>query len=125
MCYLLSGSSLVLNGVSWQLGSKLGTWLLERQLTPKYGYMGTTKEGACHASYNIWTIPKDITLGCGGLQEQIPYQGLDPQCTCLVSFLCSPYLCSSRSDCRQDQNAFALDIQGQRKECLGQLLCSK
>lgn len=29
-----------------QLGSKFGTWLLERQLTPKYGYIGTTKEGA-------------------------------------------------------------------------------
>jgi len=43
------------------LGSKFGTWLLERQLTPKYGYLGTLKEG------------------CGGLQEQIPYQGLDPQ----------------------------------------------
>ncbi|KAH9954330.1 thiamine diphosphate-binding protein [Russula dissimulans] len=43
------------------LGSKFGTWLLERQLTPKYGYLGTTKEG------------------CGGLQEQIPHQGLDPQ----------------------------------------------
>jgi len=43
------------------LGSKFGTWLLERQLTPRYGYMGTVKEG------------------CGGLQEQIPYQGLDPQ----------------------------------------------
>jgi len=42
------------------LGSKFGTWLLERQLTPKYGYMGTTKEG------------------CGGLGEQIPYQNLDP-----------------------------------------------
>ncbi|TFK22745.1 transketolase [Coprinopsis marcescibilis] len=43
------------------LGSKFGTWLLERQLTPKYGYMGTTKEG------------------CGGLWEQIPHQNLDPQ----------------------------------------------
>ncbi|KAH8100771.1 transketolase [Cristinia sonorae] len=43
------------------LGSKFGTWLLERQLTPKYGYMGTNKEG------------------CGGLTEQIPHQGLDPQ----------------------------------------------
>jgi len=43
------------------LGSRFGTWLLERQLTPKYGYLGTSKEG------------------CGGLQEQIPYQGLDPQ----------------------------------------------
>ena len=42
------------------LGSKMGTWLLERRLTPKYGYMGTVKEG------------------CGGLQEQIPHQGLDP-----------------------------------------------
>lgn len=45
-----------------QLGSKFGTWLLERQLTPKYGYIGTTKEG------------------CGGLWEQIPFQNLDPQC---------------------------------------------
>ncbi|RPD59967.1 transketolase [Lentinus tigrinus ALCF2SS1-7] len=43
------------------LGSKFGTWLLERGLTPKYGYMGTNKEG------------------CGGLTEQIPHQGLDPQ----------------------------------------------
>jgi len=43
------------------LGSKFGTWLLERQLTPKYGYMGTTKEG------------------CGGLWEQIPYQNLDAE----------------------------------------------
>lgn len=43
------------------LGSKFGTWLLERQLTPKYSYMGTTKEG------------------CGGLWEQIPHQNLDPQ----------------------------------------------
>ncbi|KAG1820961.1 thiamine diphosphate-binding protein [Suillus subaureus] len=43
------------------LGSKMGTWLIERQLTPRYGYMGTTKEG------------------CGGLSEQIPYQNLDPQ----------------------------------------------
>lgn len=43
------------------LGSKLGTWLLERQLTPKYKYIGTSKEG------------------CGGLGEQIFHQGLDPQ----------------------------------------------
>ncbi|RDW63290.1 putative transketolase [Coleophoma cylindrospora] len=43
------------------LGSKMGTWLLERQLTPKYKYIGTTKEG------------------CGGLGEQIFHQGLDPQ----------------------------------------------
>lgn len=43
------------------LGSKMGTWLLERQLTPKYKYVGTTKEG------------------CGGLGEQIFHQGLDPQ----------------------------------------------
>jgi len=43
------------------LGSKYGTWLLERGLTPKYAYIGTHKEG------------------CGGLQEQVPFQGLDPQ----------------------------------------------
>ncbi|MFC1799007.1 transketolase C-terminal domain-containing protein [Thermodesulfobacteriota bacterium] len=43
------------------LGSKLGTWLLERNFTPKYAYMGTTKEGH------------------GGLSEQIPYQGLSAE----------------------------------------------
>ncbi|KAK0204457.1 thiamine diphosphate-binding protein [Desarmillaria ectypa] len=43
------------------LGSKFGSWLLERGLTPKYAYLGTTKEG------------------CGGLWEQIPYQGLDSE----------------------------------------------
>ncbi|KIY45558.1 transketolase [Fistulina hepatica ATCC 64428] len=43
------------------LGSKMGTWLLERGLTPRYGYMGTTK------------------AGCGGLWEQIYAQGLDSQ----------------------------------------------
>ncbi|ESK95901.1 transketolase [Moniliophthora roreri MCA 2997] len=43
------------------LGSRFGTWLIERQLTPKYGYMGATKEGS------------------GGLWEQIPHQNLDPQ----------------------------------------------
>jgi len=43
------------------LGSKYGTWLLERGLTPKYAYIGTHKEG------------------CGGLQEQVPYQGLDSE----------------------------------------------
>ncbi|KAJ7056718.1 thiamine diphosphate-binding protein [Mycena amicta] len=43
------------------LGSKYGSWLLERGLSPRYGYMGTTKEGS------------------GGLWEQIPYQGLGPE----------------------------------------------
>lgn len=40
------------------LGVRYGTWLLERGFTPKYGYLGTWKDGA------------------GGLAEQIPYQGL-------------------------------------------------
>jgi len=40
------------------LGSRYGTWLLERGLTPNYGYMGTWKDGA------------------GGLSEQIPHQGM-------------------------------------------------
>ncbi|KAJ7589970.1 thiamine diphosphate-binding protein [Mycena floridula] len=48
------------------LGSKFGTWLLERGLTPKYGYLGTVKEG------------------CGGLWEQIPHQGLGSE----VKYLC-------------------------------------
>ena len=52
---LLLGSSLGLNGISLQLGSKFGTWLLERQLTPKYGYLGTIKEGTCYLSYS-WTF---------------------------------------------------------------------
>jgi hypothetical protein len=42
------------------LGIRYGTWFLERGLSPKYAYMGSIKEG------------------CGGLTEQIPYQGLDP-----------------------------------------------
>ncbi len=42
------------------LGSRYGTWLLERGLTPKYAHLGTHKEGS------------------GGLWEQYPHQGLDP-----------------------------------------------
>ncbi|MCL2457922.1 MAG: transketolase, partial [Desulfobulbus sp.] len=40
------------------LGVRYGSWLLERGFTPKYGAMGTWKDGA------------------GGLSEQIPYQSL-------------------------------------------------
>lgn len=40
------------------LGSKMGSWLLARKLTPKYAYMGVNREGS------------------GGLWEQIPYQKL-------------------------------------------------
>ena len=43
------------------LGSRYGTWLLERGLTPKFGHIGTHKEG------------------CGGLWEQFPHQGIDPK----------------------------------------------
>lgn len=42
------------------LGSRYGTWLLERGFTPRYSHLGTHKEG------------------CGGLWEQFPHQGLDP-----------------------------------------------
>jgi transketolase len=42
------------------LGSRFGSWLLERGFTPKYAYLGTHKEG------------------CGGLWEQYPHQGIDP-----------------------------------------------
>ncbi len=42
------------------LGSRFGSWLLERGLTPKYTYLGTHEEG------------------CGGLWEQYPAQGIDP-----------------------------------------------
>jgi len=42
------------------LGSRYGTWLLERGFTPKFAHIGTHKEG------------------CGGLWEQFPHQGLDP-----------------------------------------------
>lgn len=50
------------------LGSRLGTWLLERGLTPKYSHIGTHKEG------------------CGGLWEQFPHQGIDPD-GIIASFL--------------------------------------
>jgi transketolase len=42
------------------LGSRFGSWLLERDLTPKYAHLATYKEG------------------CGGLWEQFPHQGIDP-----------------------------------------------
>jgi transketolase C-terminal domain/subunit/transketolase N-terminal domain/subunit len=42
------------------LGSRYGTWLLQRGLTPKYGDMGVRKPGG------------------GGIPEHIPFQGLAP-----------------------------------------------
>ncbi|MEB3358564.1 MAG: transketolase C-terminal domain-containing protein [Synechococcales bacterium] len=42
------------------LGSRFGSWLLERGLTPKYAHLGTYQEGS------------------GGLWEQFSHQGLDP-----------------------------------------------
>jgi len=42
------------------LGSRYGSWLLERGLTPKFAHLGTHQEG------------------CGGLWEQFPHQGIDP-----------------------------------------------
>jgi transketolase C-terminal domain/subunit/transketolase N-terminal domain/subunit len=42
------------------LGSRFGTWLLERGYHTAYAHLGVTKEGH------------------GGLSEQIPYQGLSP-----------------------------------------------
>ncbi|WP_017325848.1 transketolase C-terminal domain-containing protein [Synechococcus sp. PCC 7336] len=42
------------------LGSRFGSWLLERGYAPKYAYLGTHEEG------------------CGGLWEQFPHQGIDP-----------------------------------------------
>ena len=42
------------------LGVRYGTWLLSRGYTTKYAHMGVSREGR------------------GGLSEQIPFQGLDP-----------------------------------------------
>ncbi|EKQ71024.1 transketolase [Leptolyngbyaceae cyanobacterium JSC-12] len=42
------------------LGSRFGSWLLERGYAPRYAYLGTHHEG------------------CGGLWEQYPHQGIDP-----------------------------------------------
>ncbi|WP_404360263.1 transketolase C-terminal domain-containing protein [Methylotuvimicrobium sp. KM1] len=42
------------------LGSRYGSWLLERGFTPKFAHIATHKEG------------------CGGLWEQFPHQGIDP-----------------------------------------------
>lgn len=41
------------------LGSRYGSWLLDRGYSPVYSYLGTVRQGE------------------GGLAEQIPYQGLD------------------------------------------------
>jgi hypothetical protein len=60
------------------LGSRYGTWLLERGLTPKYAYLGAVKEG------------------CGGLTEQIPYQGLAP--TGMSSFIFCPKILLTLDD---------------------------
>ncbi|HOE67606.1 MAG TPA: transketolase C-terminal domain-containing protein [Candidatus Hydrogenedentes bacterium] len=43
------------------LGARFGSWLLERGYTPKYAYMGT------------------VRAGNGGLEEQVPFQGLAPK----------------------------------------------
>ncbi len=43
------------------LGSRFGTWLLQRGLTPKFDVMAVSR------------------AGCGGLQEHLPYQNLDPE----------------------------------------------
>ena len=43
------------------LGSRFGSWLLERGYSPKYAYLGTHIEG------------------CGGLWEQFPHQGIDSE----------------------------------------------
>ncbi|NMF84017.1 transketolase C-terminal domain-containing protein [Nodosilinea sp. P-1105] len=42
------------------LGSRFGSWLLERGYTPKFAHLGTHEEGS------------------GGLWEQYPHQGIDP-----------------------------------------------
>lgn len=42
------------------LGSRFGTWLLQRGLSPRFGVMAVTKPGD------------------GGISEHIPHQGLDP-----------------------------------------------
>ncbi|MBI2423553.1 MAG: transketolase [Candidatus Hydrogenedentes bacterium] len=42
------------------LGSRYGSWLLERGLAPKYAVMAVAKNGA------------------GGIEEHVPHQGLDP-----------------------------------------------
>jgi len=42
------------------LGARFGTWLLERGMSTPYAHLGVTREGH------------------GGIAEQIPYQGLDP-----------------------------------------------
>jgi hypothetical protein len=43
--------------------------------------MGTTKEGtlALYSRYCLVAQSDLLPLGCGGLWEQIPHQGLDPQ----------------------------------------------
>jgi transketolase C-terminal domain/subunit len=56
------------------LGIRFGTWLLERGYTPKYGYIGTTKEGsgglwehAYHQGYDSGSIQKKVKAMCTSL----------------------------------------------------------
>ncbi|MGA7278544.1 MAG: transketolase C-terminal domain-containing protein [Desulfocapsaceae bacterium] len=57
-----SGLVLVVESQSTKtgLGCRYGTWLLKHGFTPKYDHLGTYREG------------------CGGLGEQVFYQGCDP-----------------------------------------------
>jgi len=43
------------------LGSRYGSWLLERGLTPRYSHLGATRPG------------------CTGLTEHMAHQGIDPE----------------------------------------------
>jgi transketolase len=56
-----TGFVLVAEGLNQKtgLGSRYGTWLLERGLKPRFAHVGTHRDG------------------CGGLWEQMAYQGLD------------------------------------------------
>lgn len=104
---LIGNSKFVLVAESWNektgLGSRLGTMLLERHLTPKFKRMGSTREGCGESQQCTFIRDNGLTESVpdviGGLTEQIPsvssipsltqqradtrlyyrFQGLDPQ----------------------------------------------
>jgi hypothetical protein len=74
--------------------------------------LGTNKEGTYFHRLTQKCPTQDITVGCGGLQEQIPHQGLDPQCTLSCPSTPHASIDSSRSDYCQYKGAFSLNNDG-------------
>jgi hypothetical protein len=80
MCRLLSGPVLVLRYLRSLVRSS-APGFSSVSSHPSMAIWVQTKKVCVICTSQLDTLDQNITLGCGGLQEQIPHQGLDPQCT--------------------------------------------